>query len=86
MAAYHGHNNHNGHTHHHNNSHRQQGQPRYRDSAPLRDLKVKQNKHILSTYNKAYAFFPKVRPSNQRVVAVAGGLAVAGDMRAAVCC
>lgn len=36
----------------------------YKDSRNLRQLKEKHNKHVLSTYNKAYAFFPKV--SNRR--------------------
>lgn len=27
----------------------------------MRQLKEKHNKHVLSTYNKAYAFFPKVK-------------------------
>jgi hypothetical protein len=43
---------------HHNHHHNQQRGPR--DSGPLRERKVKQSKHILETYNKAYAFFPKV--------------------------
>jgi hypothetical protein len=50
VAAYH-------HGHHNNNGH---NAPHYKDSRALRDLKTKQNKHILSTYNKAYALFPKV--------------------------
>jgi hypothetical protein len=55
------HNNHNnGHHHHSSNGHNNKRQQRFKDSRALRDLKVKQNKHILSTYNKAYAFFPKV--------------------------
>lgn len=52
-----GHNNHN----HHNHNH-----PRYKDSGALRQLQVKRNQHILSTYNKAYAFFPKVRARSVR--------------------
>lgn len=50
MAAYH----HDHHHHHHN------GNQQRVDHRALRELKVKQNKHVLSTYNKAYAFFPKV--------------------------
>jgi len=39
----------------------------YKDSRNLRQLKEKHNKHVLSTYNKAYAFFPKVS-NRQRFV------------------
>lgn len=62
VSAYHGHNHHHN-NHHHNNHHHGHNngrQQRFKDSRALRDLKVKQNKHILSTYNKAYAFYPKV--------------------------
>ena len=51
VAAYH-------HGHHNNNN--GHNAPHYKDCRALRDLKTKQNKHILSTYNKAYALFPKV--------------------------
>lgn len=68
VSAYHQHhnnhghhnNNHNNHHQNNNNGHNNKRQQRLKDSRALRDLKVKQNKHILSTYNKAYAFFPKV--------------------------
>jgi hypothetical protein len=64
VSAYHqhhNHNHHNSHNHHHgNNGHNSGRQQRFKDSKGLRELKVKQNKHILSTYNKAYDVFPKV--------------------------
>lgn len=56
----HHHNNHNNNNHNNNNGHNNKREQRFKDSRALRELKVKQNKHILSTYNKAYAFFPKV--------------------------
>lgn len=55
---------------HHNNGH---NGPNYKDSRALRDLKTKQNKHILSTYNKAYALFPKVLGPRMACLGKRGG-------------
>jgi hypothetical protein len=63
VSAYHQHHNHdhhNNHNHNNNHGHNNGRQQRLKDSKGLRELKVKQNKHILSTYNKAYDVFPKV--------------------------
>ena len=54
--------------HGHGHGHREAN--KYKDSRALRQLKEKQNKHILSTYNKAYAFFPKVGAGRSKCVAL----------------